>query len=327
MKTLAPEVIDLQAGFIDATRSHAAHLWIQKIIESVYDGWGADWPGKTEGETLGESAAHVAGDYLKMARESALGSYAFYVTADMLSLVEAAGDQLPSTDTLDPDEMPAPTGFCIFENSYLNPAMPAGSSGIVGVMWTPHTDRHGIHGVLLTTFLSFDDMWNEDRMSAERFGEEFPPGRYEEHRTQQRSAWGRLIVREFASYPHDMRIGETPCHHNAYRLFVALIRMLGQAITVVEPTDVPRPWARRAKRRGLPSRVNVVRLRRINHTEPGVGHAPVEWSHRWFVKGHWRNQPYGPGRTLHRRIWVSPFIKGPDGAPLVVSEKVYALVR
>jgi hypothetical protein len=53
----------------------------------------------------------------------------------------------------------------------------------------------------------------------------------------------------------------------------------------------------------------------------------VEWSKRWVVRGHWRWQSYGPGRTERRRIWISPFIKGPDGAPLVVSEKVYDLRR
>jgi Protein of unknown function DUF45 len=37
----------------------------------------------------------------------------------------------------------------------------------------------------------------------------------------------------------------------------------------------------------------------------------VEWSHRWTVRGHWRNQPYGPGRTKIRAKYIRPFVKGP----------------
>lgn len=43
---------------------------------------------------------------------------------------------------------------------------------------------------------------------------------------------------------------------------------------------------------------------------------------RWVVSGHWRNQAYGPNRELRRRQWVPSYVKGPDGAPLMVTEKV-----
>lgn len=35
-------------------------------------------------------------------------------------------------------------------------------------------------------------------------------------------------------------------------------------------------------------------------------------AHRYIVRGHWRNQAYGPGRQLHRRQWIAPFWKGPE---------------
>lgn len=33
---------------------------------------------------------------------------------------------------------------------------------------------------------------------------------------------------------------------------------------------------------------------------------------RFTVRGHWRQQPYGPGRTLRRNQWIEPYWKGPD---------------
>jgi hypothetical protein len=34
-------------------------------------------------------------------------------------------------------------------------------------------------------------------------------------------------------------------------------------------------------------------------------------SKRFTVRGHWRNQAHGPGRSLHRRQWIQPYWKGP----------------
>lgn len=37
-----------------------------------------------------------------------------------------------------------------------------------------------------------------------------------------------------------------------------------------------------------------------------------------LVRGHWRNQPCGPRHALRQLIWIAPFYRGPDGAPLLV---------
>jgi len=38
---------------------------------------------------------------------------------------------------------------------------------------------------------------------------------------------------------------------------------------------------------------------------------------RFIVRGHWRNQPCGPGSTERKLIWVKPYYKGPDMAEMV----------
>lgn len=143
----------------------------------------------------------------------------------------------------------------------------------------------------------------------------------------------------------DIPVGFT----NPLRYLHALWMLLGQTVVSVEERPLDRPYARRAKRMNLPRRVTVIELRRREGARQ-PGETMVEWNHRWVVKGHWRWQQYGPrkhehvygpvrvdGRVLIRecdtcdarieRIWIEPFIKGPDGKPLIVTDKVYALMR
>jgi hypothetical protein len=47
-----------------------------------------------------------------------------------------------------------------------------------------------------------------------------------------------------------------------------------------------------------------------------------EYSHRFIVRGFWRDQAYGPNHSLRRRQWVPPFVKGPADKPLICKETV-----
>jgi hypothetical protein len=83
-----------------------------------------------------------------------------------------------------------------------------------------------------------------------------------------------------------------------------------------------RPERRRTARAQLPERdVMVLRLRRSEHdpqVQVGVGR---EYTCRWPVRGHWRQQWY-PSVQDHRPIWINQHIKGPDDAPLRGGERV-----
>lgn len=84
--------------------------------------------------------------------------------------------------------------------------------------------------------------------------------------------------------------------------------------------------ARAIARDGLPiPDVTVVDLRRQytpQDQDPGDETGGRHFRHRWVVSGHWRNQAYGPERALRRQTWVPAHIKGPEGAPLLATEKV-----
>lgn len=74
--------------------------------------------------------------------------------------------------------------------------------------------------------------------------------------------------------------------------------------------------------------VHVSTLRTM-HRDDGTGGDGdgLAWTHQWVVSGHWRWQPCGPGRSERRLTWIAPYVKGPDGAPLLQVEQVAKLVR
>ena len=55
-----------------------------------------------------------------------------------------------------------------------------------------------------------------------------------------------------------------------------------------------------------------------------------EYSHRWIVRGHMRNQPIGPrnaeGGQEHMRVWIAPYVKGPEDKPLVLKDRVQLFI-
>jgi hypothetical protein len=74
-------------------------------------------------------------------------------------------------------------------------------------------------------------------------------------------------------------------------------------------------------------RVIEMRRRQGHHYQHGSS-APVDWSTRWFVSGHWRQQACGPKHTERRPCWVGPFIKGPADRPLKPPPRnIFAVIR
>jgi hypothetical protein len=92
---------------------------------------------------------------------------------------------------------------------------------------------------------------------------------------------------------------------------------------------LPRQVVRRAARAGGPApRVRVVHLRQAPRAHDGPGDAPGRtYRHRWTVAGHWRRQACGPRHAEHRPVYINPYLKGPEGAPLVERPKVKAWTR
>lgn len=73
--------------------------------------------------------------------------------------------------------------------------------------------------------------------------------------------------------------------------------------------------------------VRVVHLRSADPQRPTGESGPArEYKHRHVVRMHKVKQWY-PSEQRHKVIWRGPYIRGPEGAPLLAGEKVQALVR
>lgn len=121
------------------------------------------------------------------------------------------------------------------------------------------------------------------------------------------------------------------------RFFMAGCLWLQQKILVESPGHIERHERKRLEKSGeLPSlnwrsiaAVRVVQLRRresvpLTTEEPGA-HRVVNWSCRWLVTGHWRQQHYRDGVKAK---WISGYDKGPADKPFRVSpRRVYVVSR
>lgn len=74
--------------------------------------------------------------------------------------------------------------------------------------------------------------------------------------------------------------------------------------------------------------VRAVTLRRLRTEHPGLSmQQQVEWTQRWVVSAHWRQQWY-PTLQDHRPVLIQPYVKGPEDKPLKPPRaKVFAVVR
>jgi hypothetical protein len=252
----------------------------------------------------------------------------FFVSAEMVDVIEAAAEQFTPEALLATDVM-THTGFCWFErpfgihDRFDEPMFLRGWSwcrieqGIAGVGMPSMTED----GVILTMLRDAVDPeaaypeglavtlycdWNKEGHT--------PLGFAPIHLTP----WWFGMTFEGNEIDTE---GKPTGAGWWWRILQVTLRLMQQRIAVQHAERAARPRRREAVRAGWFDReVQVVRLRR----ERGERHEPsgeeAGYSHRFIVGGHWRNQWY-PSGQVHRQIWISPYVKGPDDKPLVVKPR------
>jgi hypothetical protein len=110
------------------------------------------------------------------------------------------------------------------------------------------------------------------------------------------------------------------------RLLATFWALCSQKIAVETRERPSRQFQRQTHREGHKlDEIRVINLREPTRTTEPVG-GEVEWSHRWIVGSHWRNQWY-PSKGQHAPKLIEAYVKGPEDKPLIVRETVRALVR
>jgi hypothetical protein len=113
-----------------------------------------------------------------------------------------------------------------------------------------------------------------------------------------------------------------------YEMFMRFLAFLNSPYIPKAEEAVSRQARRWTERLDAPDLlrggVRFLVLRRQAKERADGGGEGMQYSHRWLVSGHFRNQFY-PSEDTHKVIWIAPYVKGPDGAPL--KEKVFRVSR
>jgi hypothetical protein len=235
----------------------------------------------------------------------------------MTALAVTAGQSLPSFKLERPD---LPSEFGVLYFASLLPAkkdIPA--NRIRAVTWglsQPFANRPGV-------WLSF---WG-DTSAAVQWAKD--DGAYSEEMAADILRWAPAVMHMRAGF---MQFGD-PDREAVEKLTPATLAvraawlLMVQQIPAIHPLRPRRSELRAMRRRGLdPRGVRIVSLRH-RKTEPVGDCADGRvYSHRWVVKGHWRNQWY-PSQQRHVPLWIHAHVKGPEGAPMLTGEVVSAWRR
>lgn len=228
-------------------------------------------------------------------RDAVAGGEVVWIEASLVDLISAAAESVPLDFVLDETMFPFVRCLAVF-------AAPIGQCGIGvdGLMWAPVAE-----GVLIGPF-----DWDAIPIPA-------MPCHWR---------WGETLSAAVERFSTFAKLGELMDEHvlrTATLLAASLLLMTQPGITSVSDAHADRAASRRLVRKGW--RVPVVRVVRLRGHEGSGSGASGErhLSRRFIVRGHWRNQPYGPGSSLRRPTWIAPHIKGPEGAPLDTRPTAY----
>ncbi len=303
----------------------------------------------TANRPKGEIPWSEAGDvYARWEHLALAAGSLWYVGNEMMELLIGAALNMPDDVKVDELVWPSSSGLVVFASPWLGcDAQTDGQTAQVHAMVWGHSHlppiRGNPDGVKAITIASYRYM-DEGNLSAHELAQLEERAREQDRVLMPKPGWKVWVPLGRSDWPVEDTIGQNPWELDdlAHRSFVedrkvlaalfVLIAQEGIAQRTVEAPD--RPARRRAQRAGVDPdtlAVQVVTLRRPRSERTGEHedgeHEHARYSHRWIVDGHWRWQPYGPGRSLRRLTYIAPHVKGPADAPLVVRERVHALVR
>jgi hypothetical protein len=76
------------------------------------------------------------------------------------------------------------------------------------------------------------------------------------------------------------------------------------------------------KKKRRPGTITTVSLRRMKRVDAEPGASGRKLTHQHIVRGHWKQQAYGPARSLRKPLWIPSYLQGPEGGELLAKERV-----
>lgn len=276
---------------------------------------------------------HEAAQYLAKAEaDRVMRADLFWIDAHMTELAMTAAESLPEF-TLMPEDLPSPRGLMVFEKPVYTYASPddGRQAHLTAVAWGPFNHERFPHGGIWVSWYSDREMnlvaeANRGLLTNTEqtlMRQALPPLSYDQEEVYPFSPNPLPALTTNGDIAQPFNLGGKYTTSEVLRVTWLLMQQPLAEITDVEPDRAVRKRLHRAGRE--PAMVRMIGLRRPKNAT-GTGHSDREYHRQWIVRGHWRQQ-WHPKRQVHRPVWIAPHIKGPEGAPLIGGEKVYALKR
>jgi len=251
----------------------------------------------------------------------------YVVAAHMEGLVRMAAADWPEDMQIEPDMLPSPDGFLVFEKAWSSLDVRGNEIKIKAISWSSIKG-----GVLVNEFSSLLEpdhptLLMREGMNAEEWSHLTRMGILHFHHTFQLK-WYSTV--ESFNAPD---LGDRPEIRDSAvgpaKAFLALLKLMQQEITDVHKPPQTAKRQQGWKRKHIPGEVTVITLRRkAMHSE--AEHDAILHDCHWPVRGHWAWRWAGSEKlgTRHRkRVYIHPFLKGNLEAPLRETKKVQILTR
>ncbi|GAA3302440.1 hypothetical protein Dvina_51600 [Dactylosporangium vinaceum] len=336
----ARTAVDLRIRMTEAAGGKVDRAYLQELFAGRFAA--ADAPGSDDPQA---AVASVVDAVARGAKAAWSVGESFVLAPAMTAVVAAAGEALDLTgDLLTAESAPCDHGV-LFLPEPIYHRRPTGVVAAIGaITWASLSTVSGDRFWLICSYSPVDDPDDPAAAAVRR----------DLARNQQvRTGLGPYLLNDIAQLPvarpvpappdtapvdeHDLDWQSTPEGRYVITddgrrtdvvasVLYAFWRIQAQPITVAPKTPADRPARRRAMRASIVHETRVVMLRRTSPTvAPADGEAKWHYRVRFFVRGHWRRLIDKQGQPY--RVWVQTHIKGPDGAPLLLGEKVAVLAR
>lgn len=330
-------VPDLTIELVKAAKNRAFNLGIMNNIYNGIRGYKnaiGENP-DTESEAIKKSIKDQATALAKDSTEKLNLSALYFCDEDMSTLVKSGAMALDGTDAATPSLCPTDMGICYFAKG-----IRVNDEHIVhAISW-----RREVYGgkelVILNSYNDtavegdeFSSVWAD--IVRDNTGE-FPNTRWAHGAMMFYRDGDILNPLSNVSSEELVARGVLGDHYRktTAEIFHSFLLMLQQPPELIETTSVSpikKANLQRAKKNGVSSNVLVIDIRhKRRHYGPSDSESSIEYSVRWIVTGHWRWQPMKDKETglpTKKRIWINPYVKGPEDKPLRETKRVYALLK
>lgn len=284
VQRINPDAPEVRAVDLPEVRSETIRVLSDPRIDNI---WG-DLANTSQ--TRGNSGDAIRKAFMSGLRRADL----YWVSAPMAELTEVGAETVPSF-AIQPEDLPSREGLMLFERPVTAVTAPATATDeeavkvqMDGLLWVSIAGPTGDGVAVFSLYLGNTLYCSPLDVFVLAHGIPVPElGNFDYFRAM-RTAW--LLMR--------------------------------QPLAETEDVEPDRASRKRTQRAGYePKAIRVINLRRPQGDSSGTGQG--NYHHQWIVRGHWRNH-WHPKRQVHRPVWIAPHVKGPEGAPMIGGEKVYA---